>query len=164
MEQVLSVLFTTTTSDFLAFISLLQWIITFHKIFTFLFLTTPSGACSYYFSHFFRLYFPHNSNELFLQHCRAFSCTLSVPIFHIAHNMRYCFTLLVIYSTKWWLGCFIYHVFHIVCSNCLLLRVMQHGFRFNFQVSFSHPVPCSFFIHCFWHFSYKLPIHSFVFP
>ena len=59
--------------------------------------------------------------------------------------MRYCFTFLVIHSTKWRLGCFIYLVFHIVCLHCLFLRSTQHGFFFNFQVSFSQPVPCFFF-------------------
>ena len=84
-------------------------------------------------------------------------------LFTFAHNMRYCFTFLVTHSTIWLLGCFNYLVFHIVRSNCLLLSCTQHGFYFNFQVSFSYPLPCFFFICSFWHFSYKLTIHYFVF-
>ena len=57
MVQLFSFLFTTIISDFLAMISLSHWIITSHKLFTFLFSTKPSGACSYYFSLHFRLYF-----------------------------------------------------------------------------------------------------------
>ena len=60
MAQLLSFLFTTAISGFLALISLSQWIITSHKIFTSSFSTTPSGACSYHFSLHFRLYFPRN--------------------------------------------------------------------------------------------------------
>ena len=63
---------------------------------------------------------------------------LLCQLFTFTHNMRYCFTFLVTHSTKSLLGCFIYLVFHIVCSNCLFLCGTQHGFRFNFQVSFSH--------------------------
>ena len=57
MVQLFSFLFTTIISDFLAMISLSHWIITSHKLFTSLFSTKPSGACSYYFSLHFRLYF-----------------------------------------------------------------------------------------------------------
>ena len=60
MAQLLSFLFTTTISGFLALISLSHWIITSHKIFTSSFSTTSSGACSYHFLLFIRLYFPHN--------------------------------------------------------------------------------------------------------
>ena len=56
----LSFLFTAAISGFLPLISQSHWIITSHKIFTFSFSTTPSGACSYHFSPFFRLYFSHN--------------------------------------------------------------------------------------------------------
>ena len=70
---------------------------------------------------------------------RNYSCNIIVPslalllcqLFTFAHNMSYCFTFLVTHSTKWWFGLFIYLVFHIVCSNCLL-RSTQHGF---FQLS-----------------------------
>ena len=57
MVQLFSFLFTTIISDFLAMISLSHCIITSHKLFTSLFSTKPSGACSYYFSLHFRLYF-----------------------------------------------------------------------------------------------------------
>ena len=60
MAQLLSFLFTTTISGFLALISLSHWIITSHKIFTSSFSTTSSGGCSYHFLPFIRLYFPHN--------------------------------------------------------------------------------------------------------
>ena len=62
--------------------------------------------------------------------------------------MRYRFTFLVTHSTMWWLGCFIYLAFHIVCSICLSMHSAQHDFRFNFKASFSQPVPCFFFIRC----------------
>ena len=45
MAQLLSFLFTTTICGFRALISLSHWIITFHKIFSSAFSTTPSGAC-----------------------------------------------------------------------------------------------------------------------
>ena len=54
------ILFTTTISGFLALISLSHWIITSIGIFTSTFSTTPSGACSYYFSLLFRFHFPRN--------------------------------------------------------------------------------------------------------
>ena len=60
MAQLLSFLFTRTISGFIALISLSHWIITSRKIFTYSFSTIPSGACSYYLSLLFRLYFPHN--------------------------------------------------------------------------------------------------------
>ena len=59
MAQLLSFLFTTTISGFLALICLSLWIITSHKIFTSSF-STSSGGCSYHFLPFIRLYFPHN--------------------------------------------------------------------------------------------------------
>ena len=85
MAQLLSFLFTTTISGFLALISLSHWIITSHKTFTSSFSTTPSGACSYHFSLLFELYLRHNFQLtiLFLQHYLAFSCTHFVPTFHI---------------------------------------------------------------------------------
>ena len=52
MAQLLSFLFTATTSGFLALISLSHWLITSHKIFTSSFLTAPSGACSYHYSYY----------------------------------------------------------------------------------------------------------------
>ena len=45
MAQLLSFLFTTTISGFLALISLSHWIITTQKIFTSSFSATPSGTC-----------------------------------------------------------------------------------------------------------------------
>ena len=60
MAQILSFLFTTTISGFLAMISPSNWIITSHKSFTSSSSTTHSGACSYHFSLLSRLYFPHN--------------------------------------------------------------------------------------------------------
>ena len=101
-----------------------------------------------------------------------YSCNIIVPslvlllcqLFTFAHNMRYCFTFLVTHSTKWWLGCFIYIVFHIVCSNCLFLRDAQYSFSFNFQVSFSQPVPCFFSSVVSGISLTSCPTHSFVFP
>ena len=88
MSQLLSFLFTTTISSFLALISLSHCIITSHKSFTSSFSTTSYGASSYHFSFLCRLYFPHNFQlQLFLQHYCAFSCTPFVPTFHI--NSQY---------------------------------------------------------------------------
>ena len=92
------------------------------------------------------------------------SCNIMMPSFvlflcqlsTITHNMRYSLTFLVTYSTK---CCFVYLVFHIVCSQCLFLSHTQQGFHLNFQVSFSQPFPCVYFICCFWHISYKLSTH-----
>lgn len=81
-----------------------------------------------------------------------FLCQLST----ITHNMRYSLTFLVTHSTK---CCFVYLVFHIVCSQCLFLSHTQQGFHLNFQVSFSQPFPCVYFISCFWHILYKLSTH-----
>ena len=89
------------------------------------------------------------SSELFLQHYHAFSCAPFVPTFCIRSQCKILFHFLVTHSTKWWLGCFIYLVFHIVCSKCLFLCSTQNGFCFNFQVSFSQLGPCFFFICCF---------------
>ena len=90
MAQLLSFLFTTTISGFLALISLSHWIITSHKILTSSFLTTPSRACSYRF----QVVFPTPiSNELFLQHYRVFSCTPFVPTFHIRSQYEILFHL-----------------------------------------------------------------------
>ena len=55
-----------------------------------------------------------------------YSCNIIMPslvlllcqLFAFAHNMRYCFTILVTHSTKWWLGCFIYLMLHIVWIAC----------------------------------------------
>ena len=79
-----------------------------------------------------------------------YSCNIILPspvlllcqLFIFTHNIRYCFTFLATHSTKWWFGCFVYLVFHVVCLNCLFLQ----AFHFNFQVSFSQPVLRFFFI------------------
>ena len=109
--------------------------------------------------HFFSGCIPHTiSNELFLHSCNIIVSSLVLLLFQLStftHNMRYRFTFLVTHSTK---CCFIYLVFHIVCSNCLLLRSTQ-DFCFNFQVTFSQLVTCFFSICSFWHFSYKLSMH-----
>ena len=101
-----------------------------------------------------------------------FSCNIIVPspllllcrLFTFAHNVKYCFTFLVTHSTKSWLGCFIYLVFHKVSSNFQPMCSTQRGFGFTFQVTFSQPVPCFFFICCFWLLFFKHSIHYFVFP
>ena len=57
-------------------------------------------------------------------------CNITVPslvlllcqLFTCAQNIIYYFTFLVTHSTERWLGCLIYLVFHIVCSNCLFLH------------------------------------------
>ena len=77
--------------------------------------------------------------------------------------MRYCFAVLVTHSANWWL-----ELFYLSCVSHSLLELPVHAQHtiwlcFNFQVSFSQPVPCFFFICCFWDLSYKLSIHSFVF-
>ena len=65
MAQLFLFLFTTTISGFLALTSLSHWSITYHKIFTSSFSTTPSGACSCHFP-LFRLYFPYNFQRTIL--------------------------------------------------------------------------------------------------
>ena len=144
MAQLFPFLFTTTISGSLVLISQSHWIITSHKIFTSSFSATSSRACSYHFLlHFLRI--SHTiCNELFLQHYRAFSSTPFATIFYIGWQY-----FLVKHRTKWWLDCFVYLLLHIFCSNCLFLRGKQQGFRFKFHISFSQPVPRSFFICCF---------------
>ena len=71
------------------------------------------------------------SNELFLQHYCAFSCTPFVPTFCILLQYEILFQFSCHTFYKVMIG------FHIVCLNCLLFRSTQHGFCFNFQVSFS---------------------------
>ena len=121
------------------------------------------GACSYHFSLLFRLYFPHTFQWtipatllclILYSFCANFSHLLT---------MRYCFAVLVTHSANWWL-----ELFYLSCVSHSLLELpvlAQHTIWlcFNFQVSFSQPVPCFFFICCFWDLSYKLSIHSFVF-
>ena len=65
MAQLFLFLFTTTIFGFLALTSLSHWSITYHKIFTSSFSTTPSGACSCHFP-LFRLYFPYNFQRTIL--------------------------------------------------------------------------------------------------
>ena len=94
MTQLLSFLFTTAISGFLALISLSDWTITSHKIFTSSFSATISGECSYHFSLFFRLYFPHNFQWTILATLLLQLFVLSIVLlFTLGHNMRYCFTL-----------------------------------------------------------------------
>ena len=102
-------------------------------------------------------------NELFLQHCRAFSCTRFVPTFHIRSQYEIlfylsCHTFYKVVIGLFYLCCVSHSSFELPALGCT-----QLGFCFNFQVSFSYPLPCFFFICCFWHFSYKLTIHYFVF-
>ena len=162
MIQLVSFLFTKTISGFLALISLSYWITTSHKIVTSSFSTTPR-ACSYHFSVLIRLHFRHNLQWTILATLPYLLLYSFVPTFRIRQQYEICFTFHVTHSTKWWLGCFVYFVFPIVFSNCLFLRSTQHDFCFNFHVNFSHSVPCLFFIFFFWHFSFKLSIHPFVF-
>ena len=163
IAKFLSFLFITTISSFLSTISLSYWIKRSQKFFNSAFSTRPSGTCSYQFSFLFRLYFRHNFQWTIL-------AKLCLPLhafcdtFHFRSKYEIFFHFLLIYCARWWLGSFIYLVFHIVSSNYLLLQSTKHGFCFNFQVSFSQPVPCFFFVRCFWNFSYKLFINSFVFP
>ena len=82
-----------------------------------------------------------------MQHYCAFSCTPFVPTFHICsqYEILFYFSCHTFYKIVIWL---FYLLFHIVFSNWLFLCSTQHGFRFNFQVSYSQQVPCFFFI-CF---------------
>ena len=103
------------------------------------------------------------SNELFLQHYRAFPCTPFVPTFYIRLQYEKLFPFSCHTFYKVVIGLFIYLVFHIVSLNCLFLRGTQHLFPFNFQSAFRSPFHVSFSC-CFCHFFYKLSIHSFASP
>ena len=86
-----------------------------------------------------------------------YSCNIAVPslvlilfqLFAFAHNMRHCFPFLVTHSTKWWLGCSVFLVFHIVCSDCLFLRTTQHAPVSTYKSAFLSQYHVSFSIYSF---------------
>ena len=83
MAQLLSFLFTKTLSGFLALIFVSHWIISSHKSSLLHFQQHPLDHIHTIF-HFFSGCISHTiSNNLFLQHYCAFSCTSFVPTFHI---------------------------------------------------------------------------------
>ena len=128
MAQLVSFLFTTTISGFLALISLSHWIITSHKISTSSFLTTTLE----HVHTVFKLYFPH-------QFLMNYSCNIIVPslvlllcqLFTFAHNMRYCFTCHTLYKM-------VIGLFYVSCvsrSFFELLAPAQHTTWLLFQLS-----------------------------
>ena len=128
-----SFLFIRTISGFLALISLSHWIITSHKILTSSFSATPYRAYSYHF-HFFSGCISHTiSNELFLQHYRAFSCAPFVPTFHIHSQCE-----MLLYFPCHTFYRVVIGLFYLSCvSNKLfeLLVLAQHTTWLLFQLS-----------------------------
>ena len=140
MAQLLSFLLTPIISGFLALISLSHWIITF-----FIFNNTFWNIFIL-FSLLFRLYFPHDFQWTILT---TISCLLVYSFCaNISHsltiwNIVSLFVLHILQSGDWAVLSLLY--FHIVWSICLFMQGTEHGFRFNFKVSFFNSASsCSF--------------------
>ena len=131
MAQILSFLFTTIVSVFLALASISHWIMTSHKIFTTSFSTTPSGACSYYFSLLFRLCFPQFPLNY---SCNIIMpCTTFVPTFYISSQYEILFHFSCHTFYKVVISCFIFLVFS--CSLFELPVLARQTTWLPFQVS-----------------------------
>ena len=147
MPQLVSFLFNTTIPGFLDLSITLDHNIP-QNVYLFIFCNTSWSMFIPFFTSF-QIVFPRQFPTNYFCNIIAPSLVLLLcQLFTFAHNMRYCYTFVVTHSTNLWFGCSICLLFHIVFSNWLFLRSTQHGFRFNFQVSYFQPVPCFFFI-CF---------------
>ena len=91
MTQLLSFLFTTAISGFLAFISLSHWIVTPTKSSLLHFQRHILEHVHTIFQFFSGYIFYTISNELFLQHYHASSCTLFMPTFHVCSQYEISF-------------------------------------------------------------------------